>query len=63
MRPPTVKMAEMAAKDAGVIGMQSIGALSAVDEPNDSSFPTAEMDFFWQVMTSCGAFSSAWGRI
>lgn len=61
MSPPIVNMAEMAAKDAALMGMQSAGGVPALDDPDGGSFALAEMDSIWQVMTSCGAFSSAWG--
>lgn len=53
-------MAEMAAKDAGLMGMQSAGAEPFL-EPSDSSVSfKEETAFFWQVMTSWGAFNSAY---
>jgi len=71
-RPPIVKMAEMVAKEAGVMGMQSgrppvavveAASLFGVEVTREASFSSVvwvdAIDFFSQVMTSWGAFSSA----
>lgn len=50
----------MAAKDARLMGMQSsCGADEPAKPPSDINFSSLEMDLFWQVRTSSGAFNSA----
>ncbi len=63
-RPPTVKTAEMAANSWGSMGMQSMSVADGLLEvTNVTIFSSVDAaGFFRQVMTSSGAFSSAWAR-
>ena len=60
IKPPMVKIEEMVAKVASDMGMQSEMAADVEGLMAKRAVRArVEMDFFLQVMTSCGALSSA----